>query len=214
MKRFDFARAHAELAVPAYLSLSVEIRQLVELVDGAARDLKQDAGPPGYMPWPDGLRGRFDAQVSDHLAEASQVVYCYGHWGTKNCWQQHGTYWKFSNYADQVLRDRLMLDYKPLFERRDRWHSIGVRDGMLHLTQCTRDMFRSIAIGAAVHETVQKLQERVNERYFGRVVGGRNAIDSGCREVWTTVEALARECVPTGLVGKLLTAGDDYQVES
>jgi hypothetical protein len=213
MKRFDFARAHAELAVPAYLKLSIEIRQLVELVDGVARDLTQQERL-GYMPWPDGLRERFEAQVSDHLAEASQVVYCYGHWGTKTCWQANGTYWKFSNYADQVLGDRLMLDYKPLFERHDRWHSIGVRDGMVILSQSTRAMFSSITIGPAVHETVQQIQQHISERYFGRVVGGRNAVETGCDEVWGIAEELARRCTPAGLVGRLLTAGNEYQVDS
>lgn len=123
MKEFDYEQAWIELALPAYKKLPTQIHVLLETVGTAAAELSQlnDCS----MPWPeDGgkLRELFDQVSTDDLSMASMVVYYYGHWWPGKVatrmnapvipGSEHGSSWKFSNYADQVLRERLSIQHR------------------------------------------------------------------------------------------------------
>ena len=105
---FDYRRAHTEIAAPLYRALPRRILRLVGRVQTESADLSQK--PDLDMPWPPGLREAFERVDTSTLAHAAQVVHDYGHWGTHSCCNQRlGTYWKFSNYCDQIIRARLGL---------------------------------------------------------------------------------------------------------
>lgn len=125
---FDYTRAWREFAWPQWQSLPADVRKLAHDVAQNCGGLAQDRNTL-ELEWPEDettrvtLRVRFDAIPAETLAWASQVVYSVGHWcpsipaqytiehtreylealqeGKKL--QATGGYWRFSNFADQVL---------------------------------------------------------------------------------------------------------------
>lgn len=121
---FDYITAWRELARPAFEALPANVRALVDRVAVEANGLHQISDTS--MPWPDEasevsiaaydgqtLRQVFDKIPAEVLALAARVVYSVGHWKPGNTPQffdnSAGASWKFSHYADQVLRGRLEL---------------------------------------------------------------------------------------------------------
>jgi hypothetical protein len=116
MKTFDHENAWKELALPAYKKLPTAVLCLVEETAIVAEDLGQDR--ECCMIWPeDGgkLRQLFERLDSETLSNAAHVVYSYGHWrpGASIAGDaptiKGGAHWKFSHYADQVLRTRFNI---------------------------------------------------------------------------------------------------------
>lgn len=108
---FDYELAWQELALPAYKSLPEAVTKLLILTAEKAEGLSQVGDCT--MPWPEdgSLKAAFEAMDSETLANASHVVYYYSHWFpgaiAGDAPRVPGTGWKFSHYADQILRERL-----------------------------------------------------------------------------------------------------------
>lgn len=111
---FNNKKAWHELVCPALMSLSPAVHQLVLQVIQESRGIKQN--PDLSVPWPSNsnLRDKFDELSSEELSKASRIVWAAGHWhpGTNNWFRplmRTQSYWKFSSWADEVLRDRCDL---------------------------------------------------------------------------------------------------------
>jgi len=162
MSEFDFKRAWYNVARPAFDALPEAVKALIERVDRDAAELRQDPSTL-LMPWSEGLREAFESFDSDTLAVASHVVYFYGHWAfgehTKHAFQERGTYWKFSDYADQVLAARLGL---PAYDKYTTGYGITYRvhQGMLRVQSNTPDswLWEDCALGTQT--SLFKLTER------------------------------------------------------
>lgn len=158
---FDFERAHRELAKPAFESLPVNIRDLVERVHVECKDIFQ--GRDLLVPFPsnesgeyqDSLRYVFEKIPAEILAAAAHIVHFYGHWGSKDCFQEHGTYWKFSNYADQVLMKKANLPYS----NPERGYSFKIYDGFLRLCFSSMDLWTWEEIGLGTYETLERARK-------------------------------------------------------
>ena len=150
MNDFNHKRAWNKLAAPALMDLPQNIKQLVLQVIRDARGHQQNDDLS--MPWPDGsdLYYKFEALPAEDLARAARIVWAAGHWhpGSNNWFRllmRTGAYWKFSSYADQILRDKCGLDRNSRarngfsfeihegfiracvdFDRSWSWHEIGL----------------------------------------------------------------------------------------
>lgn len=161
MKTFDYAAAFRHDAAPAFRALPPQIIALYAQTAAAAAELNQ--APDTSMPWPKDagqLRAAFEAIDSATLANASRTIYNYGHWypGTVKAEGQPpliGTYWKFSHYADQVLRGRL-----GLAESGDKNHGAGfgiaVHEGDIRIWYSSRDMWTWTEVAPATTEGAEK----------------------------------------------------------
>lgn len=123
MTTFDHESAWLEVAAPAFRSLPTSVLNLLSRVAIRCADLRQL--PDCSMPWPDGdskapesLYAEFAALDSETLSFAARAVYCAGNWKPGKVsvdnriempGADHGAHWKFSHYADQVLRERFGL---------------------------------------------------------------------------------------------------------
>src|SRR4029077_9436413 len=200
--QFNFARGWKEWAEPAYDSLGPDLRSLVADVEMCAADLRQ--GPDLEMPWPTdvALRGRFEREPSENLATASRIAYFYGHWATAHWIQTHGTYWKFSNYADQVLASRLDIDRNSYISRRN-GASLSVLEGALRVCLSTPYSWQWTEVGLATTEVRERLVSllsaervpgvKVNGWEFLRLEGirGRSGWDSWSDNCHALLERLA-----------------------
>lgn len=183
MNEFNYKKAWTHLALPEFDRLPPAVRALVDDTARAAIDLRQ--GKDLLLPWPDDggtLRRAFDACENDALAPAAHVVHAFGHWAPrlmkqlKLTWQQDylaglqtaealqstGAYWKFSNYADQVLRARLGLarDHAP------RGASFAVHEGVLRVCFSMPDVWTWKAIGWASYQTLALAREVAEPDWF------------------------------------------------
>ncbi len=147
MRTFDYAAAWRDVARPAFNALPESVRKLLARVAEECRELHQ--GPDLAMVWPnDGgeLRAAFDAIPDEDLAWGARVIHDTGHWypgngrGVELPGREHGAHWKFSHYADQRLRVRVLQ--RP---EADREHGAGlswaVLEGTLRLCYTSRDMW-------------------------------------------------------------------------
>lgn len=117
MKQFDYARAWAERAKPGYECLPASVQALFLLVAEEAGSLSQL--PDCSMPWPEDrlFRQAFIDIPAEVLAFAARTVHNLGHWKPGKADLPtaelsaigRGAHWKFSHYADQVLREKLGL---------------------------------------------------------------------------------------------------------
>jgi len=106
---FNYEYAWAAWAVPSYRLLPQNVRKLIIR---SVRESKDQIQIENYdTTWPSQeLRVAFEEIPSEILAVAARVVYFFGHWGNRKCFQKNGGYWKFANYCDQVLKDRLGMN--------------------------------------------------------------------------------------------------------
>lgn len=203
MREFDYARAWREVAAPGYMALSESVLALVGTVAEKAGGLRQL--PDCSMPWPeDGgeLRRQFEAIPADELALAAHTVNYVGHWRPSASERgdfaavvlpgsEVGASWKFTHYADQVLRGLLGL--------RERGHDYGngvhieAHEGMLRVCYSSKHMWTWVECAPATPEG--KVQA---ERYAARLrasYAGINNSHTHKRDTaaYTTVEALRAE---------------------
>ncbi len=117
MKRFDYRTAWYKLAVPAYIGLSSEIKDLYASVvaDGDGWVQGSDCDLP-LSQLTAAMLARFEAIDSETLSYAARVVYFVGHWRPSMRQPDPrvpidaiGGSWKFALVASQVLRARLNL---------------------------------------------------------------------------------------------------------
>ncbi len=107
--QFDYEAAWLDLAEPGFRNVTTEHPEILTLL----REVTEKHGDVAQeqktldLPWPDGLRERFEAFDSTVLAVASFIVYNYGHWMPAKVEAERGLQtWRFTNWADQVLRAR------------------------------------------------------------------------------------------------------------
>lgn len=105
---FDYKAAFHKVARPAFSALPPAVHALLARTEQLCANLHQDSTLA--MPWPEDptFRAAFEALDSETLAKAARAVYYWGHWNP-NGGIGTGAYWKFSDYADQVLSARLGL---------------------------------------------------------------------------------------------------------
>lgn len=182
MNEFNYKKAWTNLALPAFDILRSDVRALVTATTRNACDLRQDKDLD--MPWPaDGvLRASFEACPSEVLAPSARIVHDFGHWAPrlekqlKLSWQQDylaglrtaetlqqtGAYWKFSNYADQVLRSRLGLS---------RTHSphgvsFAVHEGVLRVCFSARDVWTWTPLTWAFKDAYERVRDVEEPDWF------------------------------------------------
>jgi len=128
MSDFDYERAHAEAAVPAFNEVSVELSGLnlqprygLFTLLGRIRDTALDVSqrPDTSLPWPDDgghLQTLFRAvcaQNPEGLARAAKATYNAGHWAPHKSdfavLQFGGLYWRFARYADNTLAEHFAI---------------------------------------------------------------------------------------------------------
>lgn len=169
MKQFNYKRAWIEMAVPAFEALTSEVVTLIAETVAVSADLSQKEDLD--MPWPDGLRAEFEKIDSLELAKAARAVYQIGHWkpffrevtlfdlpegsSIGSAYRDAtrlvvtGGYWKFSNYADQVLTERLGFP-RLRGSGGKRGTSHVVIEGALRACLSTEDLWTWEEIGWAV----------------------------------------------------------------
>lgn len=168
MKEFDYSRAYEELAEPAWKALPVDVQSLIERVIVTAANVKQDRATLDTQ-WPVNEHGVHTLKIafamipSDQLARAARAVYFSGHWAAASTGdegvrlQEHGAYWKFSSYCDQILRECLDL---PSADDRTRgsgtWQE--VHQGYLRLCVSTPDSWAHYDIGPATQEVYDAIE--------------------------------------------------------
>jgi hypothetical protein len=157
---FDYRLAHKEVAAPLYRALPKRVHTLVARVKSECADLTQK--PDLDMPWPEGLREAFEALDTNTLAHAAWAVYFFGHWGTRDCLQEFGTYWKFSNYCDQVLRARLGLKQ----DAPDRGVGFVVCEGQLRVCYSSARTWTWTEIGPASLGLLRSARRRFGKGMF------------------------------------------------
>lgn len=218
---FDFERAHAELCEPAYLELHPGIHDLLVATQHQAADLAQNQDAGLTMPWPSEAFKRAFTEVDPvELATASRVIYCYGHWGKRQHWQEGGTYWKFSKYADQVLRDRIiasMPDRKwgefgigSIFHA-ERWHGLSVHQGVLRISQSTRSSWRWEELCLATPSQAALTLDLLPTTLFA-FQRCRGSVELRSEKAWNVVLDMKDQVKPTGWVGRLMHAAKEFQV--
>lgn len=106
------------------------------------------------MPWPEkhDLRLRFENTPSEVLSLAARVIYFAGHWfptggdlDLPGC--NSGSHWKFSHYADQVLRQRFGISGDAPFQ---------IIEGAIRLTYSSRDMWTWAEVAPATKAGMEK----------------------------------------------------------
>ena len=158
MKQFDYRRAWFELAGPLYDRLPDHVRALLARVAETSVALVQR--DDYTMAWPDdagALRAAFAALPSDLLAGSARVVYYVGHWQPSGADAESarqvpgpssGATWKYSDYADQVLRDRLGV--------RARGPGTGahleIHEGVLRVCYSARDLWTWAEVAPATED--------------------------------------------------------------
>jgi hypothetical protein len=224
MKTFDYARAWIEVAKPAYDALPEEIHALVAVTADAAKDLsqRQDLNMPWPtdQPWAD-LRHRFDSHTSDSLALAARVLHDVGHWrpGRDVDAAKHvgpldacpGLGWKFANYADQILRERLQVPDRV--SSSPNGLSLAVLEGAIRVCYSSRDMWLWEEVAPATEEGKARVVAEVlpKLRTFEQFKT-RNDRDGAA---YAAFEALRTDGSPLWPVDwqRLVTAGQTYQTD-
>lgn len=173
MKQFNYKKAFDEAAFPAYEALSPYVKNVFEEVINQASDLSQSKDLS--MPWPKTpLMELFGGLNDFDVAVASKVIYSAGHWAyaefdlafeaggsayqLRNKLQNHGSYWKFSNYADQILRERLGVEYRPNYNR-DNLRNFEIHVGMIRICVQTPDSWNWIDLALATRENMEMLRD-------------------------------------------------------
>ena len=217
MQSFDHETAWTEVAKPAFDALPADVHALFARVIAETADLNQTKSL--LMPWPDtDLRAAFELLGDEPLATASRVIHDYGHWGSGISRATTGAHWKFSNYADQVLRARLDVrcDEEP------RGISIRIHEGLLCVCVSTPESWRTTEVGIATRLTLDAIN-RTPRPLDPRADGSSKFVS---REQWdafidaavawaTRLRTEHDEVVATErpLLAKLLRAAETYMVD-
>lgn len=190
MRAFDHEMAWAELARPAFEELPESIHQALAAVAEQADDLSQL--PDLTMPWPANgtLRAGFEALDSADLARAARVIYDYGRWWPSSSAgsdaltvpaRSHGASWKFSHYADQILRERLSI---PLWANRHGF-SVEIHEGVIRLCYASKNEWNWAEIAPATADglaTARAEQARIQQAIAAAGVDRFEALNILSRE--------------------------------
>lgn len=162
MKTFDYEKAWQDLALPEFKKLPNAVLTLVEETAIIAADLGQDWNC--CMIWPDDngkLRELFERLDSATLARAAHVVYFYGHWRPAASIAGNapviagGAHWKFSHYADQVLRARFNISARDSASK----VSLQIHEGTIRVCYSSPDMWTWHEVAPATEEGMRAAGE-------------------------------------------------------
>lgn len=206
--QFDFKAAWLHVAKPAYNVLAQNLRDLYLRVADEAKELTQKKNLD--MPWPDSdLQGAFEEIDSEVLAGAAMSIYFYGHWFWIDKNPHPGAYWKFTSYADQVLRARCGLPQRRA--RAPRGISYQAHQGRLRLCLETHDLWIWSDFGLATPDTLAKARAMFPEGLPARIEG---------RKASEVAEALYRKAAISlpkalypkeGMIAEFQKVTDTYQ---
>lgn len=197
--QFDYEKAWKELAKPGFDSIveqQPEIVGLLNTISEEYRELKQDQKTLD-LPWPEGLVGRFESIDTPTLALASFMVYNYGHWMPSNEKDRTLETWKFSNFADQILRKRLKIEREVRGSPLALGYTLAVDHGLLVLCRRTlNDSYRS-PVAFAVPEARDVVQGVVN---LARITNEPDfdAVCNRCVQEAAPREGLGAKCFRLG----------------
>ena len=155
---FNYRRAWHELARPAFRCLPANIRDLYELVRADYCHLVQGLNLDVVWPQYPGLRNLFEDLDSEYLAQAAAVIHNYGHWMCDG--NDGGAHWRFSNLADQVLRQRLGLGR----DGKGRLHFVVV-EGALRFCHDTRDSWEWKNVCLATPTDLERCRDLMTDDY-------------------------------------------------
>lgn len=202
--RFDYERAWKELAKPGFDSIieNSDVKELLDTITEHCKELRQDAKTLD-LPWPEGLkekflRERFERIDTPTLALASFMVYNYGHWMPSNQTEHRSLEtWRFSNFADQILRKRLKIEREIGVYSLALGYSFVVDHGLLVLCRRTlNDSCRS-PVAFAVPEARDVAQGVVN---LARITNEPDfdAVCNRCVQEAAPKEGLGARCFRLG----------------
>jgi hypothetical protein len=154
MLQFNYMKAWDEFASPAYENLPQCIKALLlRVINETPEDRFQDGNLDAT--WPNAnLRKEFSEIHSDVLAQAAYIIYCYGHWAYNKYgqWSQvSGGHWRFSNYADQILRERYGIKRECSDTR-----SLRIIEGCLRYCYSTQDCWTWEVLGYVTRDLVDR----------------------------------------------------------
>lgn len=139
---FDFKTAWNEAAYPAFvLDMPLEGMALYRMVIRDAASLTQNR-PSLDMPWPSGLRERFELLGDTDIAQTAAIIHAYGHWHSGKNPDNVGGHWKLANYCDQVLSHRLDLVRRPTYHAVHPSMNFEVHQGVLRVCLSHRDFWQ------------------------------------------------------------------------
>lgn len=199
--QFDYEAAWDKLIQPAMEAIKNNdpgILVLMEDIGGHHADVVQDQRTLD-LPWPDGLKARFEEVPTMTLAFSSFIVHNYGHWGYKGeaaAWKD--ATWKFSNWADQILRERLGI-VKESARDRGTGYSLEVQFGLLELRyKSIRGDYHRTPVCFAVPEARDVVQGVVNLARLSTPAPGFDEVADRCMKEAAPKEGLGAQCFRLG----------------
>lgn len=177
MKVFDFEKAWEELPAKDFWVLPQNIRDLFHDVAILAENLNQKNDLD--MPWPSedlyiekeenllsqgSILLRFNEIPNEYLSYSARVIYSYGHWGKPSIYKVgNGAYWKFANYADQVLRQKLNIPKRNIVYSGLRKNIIfDIHQGYLRVCYEDKDSWLWEEIGPATQDRVDRAKKFID----------------------------------------------------
>jgi hypothetical protein len=164
---FNYVLAFMELALPYCEELPESIIKLVIKTYVMCKELKQNKNLD--MPWPnDDFKNKFDSLSTKDLSQAARIVYFAAHWFSRPVENigdfadltyllLAGTSWKFANYCDQILRERLDVPK----DSDEKLCGILIHEGMVRVYYNTKDCWMWEEVGLATEEKVKLCKEMV-----------------------------------------------------
>lgn len=199
--QFDYEAAWTKLILPAMEALRTNdpaVLDLLKEITATCRELRQDTRTLD-LPWPDGLKEKFEAINSMTLAFASFTIHNYGHWmpGGHNEDRALET-WKFANFADQILRERLGL-VKDTGRDRSVGYAFDVQHGLLELRhKSIRGDYNRSPVCFAIPEARDVAQGVVNLARLSNPTPGFDEVADRCMKEAAPSEGLGAKCFRLG----------------
>lgn len=151
---FNYKKAWKEAAAPAFMALPTHILQLVWRVHTEAAYIHHQRNLD--LEWASNdLKESFYNLDCEELSYSAHIVNCMGYWHPGyDDWlrpiQRQETYWRYSLYADQILRSKLEI---PRAQNAEGF-ILEVADGLIRATAGLRKQgYYSVKIGLALPET-------------------------------------------------------------
>lgn len=201
MQTFDYVTAWHGAAWPLYQQLPETIRTLLETT--AIRTAELHQLPDYSMPWPDdnnadpsSLYHAFQAIPSEDLSLAASVVYAVGHWRPSSAPKdatipgaKYGASWKFSHYADQILRERFGLPPRGS-NGQESGVGFAVHEGQIRVTYASRHAWSWAVVAPATDAGVQYARAQAAKVRAALAGIPINHVHKRDAAAWTAIEAI------------------------
>ncbi len=153
------------------------------------------------MPWPVGLKEKFDKFDDETLAWASRVIYFYGHWAyrTSVTRKTGGATWKFAHLADQLLRERCGLPVTTGGVANLSGYSFQIHDGFIRCRHSTNDHWLWEEVGLASRVNLEKARKALHAAYLDNSLRGPEDIFAAIKKVLTPSDSSVAAMLDTKL---------------